>query len=283
MKMTDGTIVVTGATGGIGGAIARRLVAEGVSAIILACRNRQKAEALADSLRSEFPQSVTDIRIGNLDLASFASVRQFASTLRNVKISALINNAGIMPGKVTVTRDGIESATETNVISTALLTELLLPSIADGGSIVMTTSVTRKIVRLRPDWIGHAASYHGIMRRFKTYGRSKLVLTHYAAGLSERLKPRGITVNCADPGVVDSGIIKMGSKVIDRLADIFFRPIISTPEQGANAALSAMRSDSTGFIFTPSGRSSVIPRRYLTDPLHSRVISQLLEAAGRNE
>lgn len=278
--MNRGIYIVTGATGGIGEAIARRLVAEGVDTLILACRNDSKAEALAERLRKLFPDSRTCIETGHLDLASLASVRAFAASMDGRRIAALINNAGIMPGKITMTVDGIESATATNVVGTALLTELLLPSIVDGGAIVVTTSVTRRIVRLRADWLEHAATYHGLLRRFKTYGRSKLILTHYAADIARKVADRHIRVNCADPGVVDSGIISLGIPVLDRMADKFFRPLISTPDEGANAALSAMESPLTAQIYSPSGRRAPIPESYARNRLHARTISQLYEAAG---
>lgn len=278
--MNSGTYIVTGATGGIGAAIARRLVSAGVDALVLACRNDSKAGALAERLHTQFPDSHTRIETGHLDLASLASVRAFAASMDGRRISALINNAGIMPGKITMTVDGIESATATNVVGTALLTEMLLPSIVDGGAIVVTTSVTRRMVRLRADWLEHAATYHGFLRRFKTYGRSKLILTHYAAELARKMANRGIRVNCADPGVVDSGIISLGMPVLDRMADIFFRPLISTTDEGANAALSALDSPHTAQIYSPSGRFAPIPEAYIQDRLHDRTIAQLIEATG---
>ena len=246
--------IVTGATGGIGREICRKLVSQGVECLMLACRNTTKTSRLADELRSEFPDSSTEILTGRLDLASLASVREFAASLAGNTVDALINNAGIMPGDVMITEDGIETATQTNAVSPVLL----------------------KMVRLRPDWIEHAASYHGFMRRFKTYGRSKLVLTHYALDLSKRVAERGIRVNCADPGVVDSGMISMGIPVIDRLADIFFRPIITPAASGAMAALSALTSPKSGMIFTHNGKCTTIPVSYLVDSLHSAVIKQLL-------
>lgn len=268
--------IVTGATGGIGREICRKLVSEGVECLMLACRNTTKASRLADELRSEFADSSTEILTGCVDLASLASVREFAASLAGNTVDALINNAGIMPGDVTITEDGIETATQTNAVAPVLLTELLLPLLQEGSCVVMTVSVTRKIVRLRPDWIEHAASYHGFMRRFKTYGRSKLVLTHYALDLSKRVAERGIRVNCADPGVVDSGMISMGNPVVDPLADIFFRPVITSASSGAMAALSGVSSTESGMIFTHNGKCTPIPASYLADPLHSRLMNQLL-------
>jgi NAD(P)-dependent dehydrogenase (short-subunit alcohol dehydrogenase family) len=201
-----------------------------------------------------------------LDLESFGSVSRFVEEIsrRGYAIRSLINNAGTMPGKVSVTGNGYESATQTNFLSTGLLTELLLPMLGNGSSIVFTTSMTRHIVELREDWEVASREHHG---RFTTYGRSKLMLTHYAIDLALRLDNRGITVNCSDPGIVNSGIITMGNSIIDKLSDLFFRPFISQPKHGATAALNAAIYAKSGMIFTPRG-SKKIPQSYLSQPLH---------------
>ena len=124
---------------------------------------------------------------------------------------------------------------------------ILLPLMDEGSAVVFTTSMTRHIVRRRADWQQRAIEHHG---RFTTYGRSKLMLTDFARSLARELAPRGIRVNCSDPGIVDSGIITMGNPFVDRLADIFFRPIIHSPARGARGAIrAALDSDATGRIF----------------------------------
>ncbi|MBO4550672.1 MAG: oxidoreductase, partial [Bacteroidaceae bacterium] len=64
----------------------------------------------------------------------------------------------------------------------------------------------------------------------------KLALTLFTFDLAERLKDKGITVNAADPWIVSTNIIRMHS-FIDPLTDIFFRPFIRTPRQGADTAI----------------------------------------------
>lgn len=260
--MTDGVCIVTGATGGIGSAITRMLIDRGVKHVILACRNEAKCRRMIAGIG----QCGTALEFMELNLESFASVRRFAEKCasRRLVVSVLFNNAGTMPGKLHITDDGYETATQTNFISTGVLTYLLLPMIARGGSIVFTTSMTRRIVRLCPDWQSQAIERHS---RFITYGRSKLMLTHLALDLSGMLAEKGITVNCSDPGIVDSAIITMGNRVIDKLSDLLFRPVISTPEQGAKPAIDAAESRLTGQIFTYR-RHVPIPARFRKNPLH---------------
>lgn len=248
MNTPDKVCIVTGATGGIGRAIVEELMRRAVPEVCLACRNVERAEALAGELRRTI-DSPTRLSLRSLDLESLASVRAFADACKadDIKISVLFNNAGTMPGGIRITPDGFESATQTNYVATALLTRLLLPLMDEGSAVVFTTSMTRHIVRRRADWQQRAIEHHG---RFTTYGRSKLMLTDFARSLARELAPRGIRVNCSDPGIVDSGIITMGNPFVDRLADIFFRPIIHSPARGARGAIrAALDSDATGRIF----------------------------------
>jgi NAD(P)-dependent dehydrogenase (short-subunit alcohol dehydrogenase family) len=251
-----GTYIVTGATGGIGRAIVEALIANRAEHIVLACRNVARAEALIASIGVA---KTVKLEARKLDLQSFDSVRQFALGVRadGLVVSGLMNNAGIMPGGVSLTVDGYEAATQVNFLATMLLTELLLPTMAHNGSaIVFTTSMTRRIARLHTNWQHLAVARHN---RFVTYGRSKKMLTAYAAQLSHRVESMGIRVNCSDPGIVDSNIITMGNRFIDMLSKWFFRPLIYTTTQGAKPAIAALRSLDSSMIYTLNGSQPIPP------------------------
>lgn len=243
--MKNSAHIVTGATGGIGQAIVEHLVKEKAGTIILACRNAAKAQVLID----RFSGCGSEIIHYPLNLMSFASIRQMANQVKETGliVMTLYNNAGTMPGDVIISEDGYEAATQTNFLGPALLTRLLLDCMSNGSHIVLTTSVTRHIARIRSDWNTLSIDHHS---RFVTYGRSKLMLAHWGKQLSEELKPRGISVNLSNPGVVSTGIITLGHKWIDCLADHLVRPVISTPQQGAMPALLAAESPLTGHIFS---------------------------------
>lgn len=260
MKPTD-TYIVTGATGGIGSALVEALMHRRAPHIILACRNIERARQLIDHLSASTTSS-TIFTAMHLDLTSMASVDKFAEQFLSMKLplKALLNNAGTMPGGVHITTDGYEEATQTNFLATVRLTRRLLPAMSSGSSIIFTTSMTRHIVRLRNDWQQHAIACRHPLRRFTVYGRSKLLLTNYARQLSDELAPRGIQVNCSDPGIVNSAIISMNNRIIDRLSELFFRPFINTPREGAEPALRALDSNDTATIFTRR-KSHPIPRK----------------------
>jgi NAD(P)-dependent dehydrogenase (short-subunit alcohol dehydrogenase family) len=96
----------------------------------------------------------------------------------------------------------------------------------------------------------------GSFWRIPIYSNSKLALTLFTFDLAERLKDKGITVNAADPGIVSTDIIRMHN-FIDPLTDIFFRPFIRTPRQGADTAIRLLleedKATQTG-TFNRSGR-----------------------------
>ena len=242
------TYVVTGATGGLGKAIVKELASRPGARIVMAVRNPQRALDYAESLGADG----CEFRAVRLDLESIEGTEAAARSIIELgwSIDALINNAGVMPGKVEITPDGYEKAMQVNYLSTRRLTELLAPHVADGGAIVFTTSVTRHLGGDPEDAVQRAATRRGFLRRFVTYGQSKRLITRYAHTLGQQLAARGVRVNCADPGIADTGIITMGNKVVDALATWLFRPIIYTAEQGAVPAIKAVDSKESGLIYT---------------------------------
>lgn len=235
------TVIVTGASGGIGGAIVNNLLGMGYH-VIGACRNTDK---LPDT------PGLTRLRV---DLSSFESVRKAASQLAGTEIFGIINNAGIMPVRETVmTADGLERTFQVNYAATRLFTELLIPQISRGGVIVFTSSVARKCAGKTDHAPERAAAASNPLTRFMAYGRTKRMLCDLTKEMAQQLAPEEIRVNAATPGVVDTGLIRLGWKAIDRLADLIFRPFISTPSQGAMAAMNAFSSPNTGMLFCQRG------------------------------
>lgn len=242
MKNTKPLYIVTGATGSIGMELARNIAEEGHS-LVLACRNMKKAEQLRVKLKQNTGNS--DILCVELDLETFSGVRKFCDeiALLSRPIAALINNAGVMTRNSSLTADGYERDFQVNTFSTILLSLLLIPMMSAGSAIVFTTSVTRNVWKLSDSFPKEEK-----FGQLSTYGRSKRALTMFAISLSRRLKQKNIRVMCADPGVVNTGMITM-HRWFDVFADVFFRPFISSPEKGALSALTAMKRGKIGVIY----------------------------------
>ena len=251
--------IITGANGSIGQALTEAIAAQGLP-VIMACRNLAKSQPVQQRIIEKTGN--TDITLLPLDLASFASIIDFAEHLSqdSISIQALLNNAGVMNQHYSQTTDGFESTVGINYIGTVLLTRLLLTLMHPGSRIVTTTSLTRYLGKIDDTFFSGSPRKY---KRFEAYSKSKLALTLYTARLAQELLPRGIWVNAADPGVVDTDMITMHSWV-DPLANRFFRPFISTPQEGAAGALYAATAPEaygvTGEIFKKRKHTPIPPR-----------------------
>ena len=243
--MKGKNIIVTGATGAIGRALVEAAVGQCAATVVMACRNMDRAEEIANEIKSDSTRLIPMM----LDLARFESVRQFAEDFGKLglPLDGIFNNAGAMPAKLTITADGNEMATQVNCLAPLMLTRLLAPTFSENAFVVMTTSVTRKIFRLNGDDPAEWNKTH--FSRYGTYGRSKLMLTEAVPQLAEELADKHIRVNCADPGIADSRMINM-NRFVDPIANIFFRPFIRSPRKGAIPALRAAASPLSCYVFT---------------------------------
>ena len=237
--------LLTGATGAIGREIARDLASKGEK-LILAVRNIAKAEELKRELLAEYPQCKSIVTM-KLDLAQEASVGDVTNLLGAMHIDSLkgiINNAGVMNRRYEVDGQGREMTMMVNYYNTSLLVELLKNKVEHGGVIVFTTSLTR-FLHHRKDYNVNFPEKE--FSQLGTYGRSKRMITEYARQLAEELKDK-VRVNCADPGIVDTGMISM-QRWYDPIADLFFRPFIRSPRQGAEPAIRATYAKLSKKIF----------------------------------
>jgi NAD(P)-dependent dehydrogenase (short-subunit alcohol dehydrogenase family) len=105
----------------------------------------------------------------------------------------------------------------------------------EGARIVNMASMVYSMGRLNfPHFFERGCK--GCFMRIWPYSNSKLAITLFTMELARRVKKLGITVNAVDPGIVNTGIIRM-QMFFDPLTDLLFRPIIRTPLQGADTAI----------------------------------------------
>ena len=180
-----------------------------------------------------------------------------------------MNNAGTLDPRHIETTDGLARTTSVNYVAPYLLTRKLLPLMHRGSRIVNMVSCTYAIGRIDlPDFF--ARGRKGSFWRIPIYSNTKLALTLFTLELADRLKEQGIAVNASDPGIVSTNIIKMHNPVIDTLCDLFFRPFIRTPRQGAATAIDLLLSPEaegrTG-TFNASCRVKPLSSRYTAHPM----------------
>ena len=226
--------IITGAGTGMGFEEAKAVAGKGFHTI-MACHSPEAAE----ERRQEIVKATGNehVEVVGIDLADLSSVRRFADEIkaRFQHLDLLMNNAGTLETGLHITQDNMERTVQVNYVGPYLLTRLLLPLMGEGSRIVNMVSLTYRVGNLDfPDFFQRGRK--GSFWRIPIYSNSKLALTLFTFDLAERLKDKGITVNAADPGIVSTDIIRMHN-FIDPLTDIFFRPFIRTPRQGADTAI----------------------------------------------
>ena len=247
--------IVTGATGAMGAAAAAALAAEG-RPVLMACRNRAKAEAVRQDILARVPGATLEIR--ELDLSSTASVRRFAETVEPGTVSALFNNAGAISRGYARTEEGFENTFAVNYFGPWLLTRLLADKLPEGGRIVNMVSLTCRFVRIDPESLQPAPKDFS---QLGTYARSKRALLSFSQELLRRCP--GLRINVSDPGIVASDMIDLGHWY-DPLADALFKPFCKSPESGVRPALAALSSEAAGHYFV--GKSDRPIPRCFHDP-----------------
>ncbi|XP_069981975.1 retinol dehydrogenase 12 [Penaeus vannamei] len=195
------TVVVTGASAGIGKEAAKDFLRRRAR-VILACRNLEKAQKVAEELVAETGNP--EVAVRRLDTADLASVRAFAEEFLRTEdaLHVLVNNAGIAGARTRQeTKDGLELTMATNHFGHFLLTNLLLKRLQESAPsrVVTVSSAAHMVVRkLDPRDLNLSASYGSM----QAYGLSKLCNILFAAELAERLRGTGVTSNSLHPGAV---------------------------------------------------------------------------------
>ncbi|MGA8218741.1 MAG: SDR family oxidoreductase [Solirubrobacterales bacterium] len=194
--MADGqrTIVITGATDGLGKALASELAPTG-GRLILHGRNEQKGQALLDELG---PRATGELEWRRADLASLDEVRALADGLADEdRIDVLVNNAGVgTAGPREESEDGYELTFQVNYLAPFVLTRRLLPLIRSSAPsrIVNVSSAGQAPIDFGDVMLERG--YSGV----QAYSQSKLALVMFTFDLAEELEGSGATANCLHPG-----------------------------------------------------------------------------------
>jgi NAD(P)-dependent dehydrogenase (short-subunit alcohol dehydrogenase family) len=200
------SVVITGATSGLGLATARALAGAGAK-VVIAVRNQAKAEKAVADIRSDTPGA--SVEIVNLDLASLASVREASERIlaAHETLDILVNNAGLMGIPERQTADGFEMQFGVTHLGHFALTALLMPALlrARGARVVTVTSTAHHMARAIDPANPHLHDRYGPWR---AYGQAKLANFHFGIGLHQRLKAAGADTASliAHPGLTHTGL-----------------------------------------------------------------------------
>ncbi|XP_040901851.1 dehydrogenase/reductase SDR family member 13-like [Toxotes jaculatrix] len=239
VKLRGKTAIVTGANTGIGKATALELAKRGAR-VILACRNKEKAEAAAFDIRRDSGNS--QVVFMQLDLASLKSVRSFAETFLKTepRLDILINNAGVMgSGR---TEEGFGVAFGVNHLGHFLLTDLLLERLQQcGPSRVVTVAallhrfgnIDFPLLTSEKDLVSGQSTWHN----FQAYCNSKLCNVLFTRELANRLEGTSVTCYSLHPGVIYTELCRSMNLWQQLLMMPFAKLFFMDPEMGSQTTL----------------------------------------------
>ncbi|OON69343.1 hypothetical protein B0919_08635 [Hymenobacter sp. CRA2] len=231
--MQGRTVVLTGATAGIGLAAARQLAQLGARLVLIG-RDRMRGEQARAALRLAAP-AAPEADLHLCDLANLADVHRLGAELGQhyPRVDVLINNAGVLPNRLTTTPEGHELCWATNHLAPFILTNHLLPQLEAAGP-------GARVITVASDahWLGEIESTAAARidsnrsSALTAYCDSKLANILFTKALSERLELTGITAHCLHPGVVSSNLWSHSPLLVRALMRLA-APFAKLPEQAA--------------------------------------------------
>lgn len=235
-KITGKVVIVTGGNAGIGYETAKNMAERGAK-VIMACRSEQRGTTAKDRIVAETGNQ--DVHYRCLDLASFKSVRAFASEILKTekRLDILINNAGMYDADNVITEDGLVLGMQVNHFGPFLLTCLLLPLLkkSQPSRIVNVSSMIHSRAKLTLEDLNldeQSAKTFGVNN---SYVISKLCNVLMTVELARRLKDTGVTTNSLHPGAVYTEILA-NAPIVKTVRPIL-KPFFKTPWQGAQTTI----------------------------------------------
>jgi len=227
--MAGRTVLVTGASGGIGRATALALAAMGAHLAITG-RDRGRTEGAAREIRA-VGGGPADVFVADLSVQS--EVRRLADEVlqRLPRIDVLVNNVGGYWNTRHVTADGLERTFALNHLASFLLTNLLLGRLQHSAParVVTVSSNVQALGQIDFEDLQAERAYSGA----RAYNQSKLANVLFTYELARRLEHTSVTANALHPGVVRTAFGAEDPGRVQRLFTPFMRPFMKTPARGA--------------------------------------------------
>jgi NAD(P)-dependent dehydrogenase (short-subunit alcohol dehydrogenase family) len=222
MTEAEATVLVTGATDGLGRSVAQELAAKGAT-VLLHGRNMERLRATLHRVREETGNE--KLRYYLADLSSLESVRDLAEHILSEydRLDGLVNNAGVISPERKESADGYELTFAVNYLSHFLLTRLLLPLLKDSAParIVNVASAGQSALDFANLMLEHGYD------AMKAYSQSKLAQVMFTFKFAEHLEGTGVTVNALHPASL------MDTKMVRST----FGYTMSTVEEGTEAVV----------------------------------------------
>jgi NAD(P)-dependent dehydrogenase (short-subunit alcohol dehydrogenase family) len=220
--VAEATILVTGATDGLGRRVAQGVAAKGAT-VLLHGRNPERLKATLEELRSQTGSEKVNSYLA--DLSSLAAVRGLADRIfsEHDRLDVLVNNAGVISPERRESEDGYELTFAVNYLSHFLLTRLLLPLLKDSAPVRIVNVASAGQSPLDFSNLMLERGYEAM----KAYSQSKLAQVMFTFELAEHLRGTGVSVNALHPASL------MDTKMVQST----FGYTMSTVEEGMEAVV----------------------------------------------
>jgi len=269
-SMAGKTVLVTGATSGIGRVTAAGLAAMGARVAITG-RDHERTEGAAREIRASGGGKV-DVFVA--DLSSQAEVRRLVQEVLRTypRIDVLVNNVGGYWNTRHVTVDGLERTFALNHLASFLLTNLLLDRLRQSGParVVTVSSNAHSMGRIDFDDLQGERSYSGS----RAYNQSKLANVLFTYELARRLRDSTVTANALHPGVVRTSFGAEDPGGAQRLFVPLMKPFMKAPTQGAATSIFVASSPDLGQttgLFFANGKPKRSSERSYDDDAAARL------------
>ncbi|MEM1196867.1 MAG: SDR family NAD(P)-dependent oxidoreductase [Pseudomonadota bacterium] len=272
------TAVVTGSTGGIGGAVCDELASQGWS-LILVNRSQSKAFDQKERLVAKYPDITVDLV--ETDLMDLTRIEQSCREIEQKagRVDALYGIAGVLTSERRLSAQGYESHYAVNVLANCVLIRNLIPIMTMGESlqppmIVTMSSSAIKRGALDIENLSDPPKIGGLMG---AYAQSKLALTAICAEMAPELEALGIRIRAIDPGPTKTSMTAGGDGmplVLKWLAPILF----SDPQKQAAKIVAAADPEAFGGatgIFVSSGRQNPLPKSIASQPIRGQLLEKI--------
>lgn len=221
--MDHRTIIITGASSGIGEAAARTLAQTGDKIVVVGC-SAKRTHAVASDIGADYFVA---------DFSKLDQVQELAAALKesHPRIDVLANNAGAIMGRRELTSDGHEKTFQVNHLAPFLLTRLLEDVLlASQAKIINTASVAHQVFgKLNIDDLETAQKYSSN----RAYGNAKLANILFTKELHHRFNGRGVAAAAFHPGGVATSFSAGSKSWLRFLYGSGMRSYMLTPAQGA--------------------------------------------------
>ncbi len=259
------TILITGATDGIGLETARMLVSMGHN-VMLHGRSPAKLENVERALRDIAGGGQVECHVA--DLSRMADVEALAEAVaeKHEKLDVLINNAGVFTTSDPVTRDGIDVRFVVNAIAPYLLTKRLLPLLGVSGRVINLSSAAQATVEPKA-LVGRVG-----LSDMEAYAQSKLALTMWSRHMALSQKDDGPAIIAVNPASM------LGSKMVKQAFGVAGRDLRIGAEILCRAALADEFGAASGRYFDNDSGRFAAPHPDALNPQKTEKIVRVIEA-----